>query len=277
MTDARLDHAVIYIGRSMEDAHALFTALGFSLTPRGFQSLGSINHLAMFSTDYLEIVGLPSDGTGSRPDLDDAPIGINGLVFKSADAQETYAHLQSVGIAGGEPVAASRPVDLDGETKTASFRNINVRPGAFDGGRVYFCEHRTPELVWRPEYLQHANSVSAISQFTIVAQDPAAVAGDYARMLDCDAAHATESSSVETADMELLVMTAAAYGERFGGLASPLGNRDTIFGAIRFRTPDLTALKSRLDALTPSLPTQANAQSVAVRLPLFDTVLEFTA
>ena len=47
----------------------------------------------MFGTDYLKIIGLPSDGTGSRPDLDNAPVGINGLVFKAASAQETYEHL----------------------------------------------------------------------------------------------------------------------------------------------------------------------------------------
>ncbi len=277
MSEARLDHAVVYIGRRMEDAHAMFTALGFSLTPRGYQSLGSINHLAMFGTDYLEIVGLPSDGTGSRPDLDNAPVGINGLVFKSANAQDTYEHLQSIGKEGEPPVAASRPVELDGAVKTASFRNINVRADAFDGGRVYFCEHRTPELVWRPEFQGHANGVTAIARFTIVAGDPGTVAGDYATLLNCAVARSRDGHVVKTADVEILVLSATAYGANFGELASPTDTRSTLFGAIQFRTADLSLVKVRLDAMNPSLPVRLDENAITVRLPDFDAVLEFTA
>ncbi len=277
MSEARLDHAVVYIGRRMEDAQSIFSALGFALTPRGYQSLGSINHLAMFGTDYLEIVGLPSDGTGSRPDLDNAPVGINGLVFKSADAQETYAHLQSIEREGGEPVAASRPVELDGEIKTASFRNINVRPGAFEGGRVYFCEHRTPELVWRPEYQSHANGVYAITQFTIVANNPGAVAGDYAALLDCVAARSDDGFAIKTADVEILVMSKTAYSAKYGDLASPTDTRSTLFGAIQFRASDLSLVKDCLNAAYPSLPMKYDDGTITVRLLDFDAVLEFTA
>lgn len=276
MGTARLDHAVVYIGRRMEDAHAIFSALGFALTPRGYQSLGSINHLAMFGTDYLEIVGLPSDGSGSRPDLDNAPVGINGLVFKAASTQETYDHLKSIGVDGGEPVDASRPVNLDGAEKTARFRNINVKPGAFEGGRVYFCEHRTPELVWRPEYQSHSNGVVAISRFTIVAADPAKVAGDYAALLKCESAPSDGGFAVKTADVEILLLSAGAYPAKYGELASPTDQRPTIFGAIQFRTADLAQVEACLDAMNPPLPKTTDADGIAIRLPEFDTVLAFT-
>ncbi|NKB60239.1 MAG: VOC family protein [Alphaproteobacteria bacterium] len=275
--DARLDHAVVYIGRRMEDTHAMFTALGFGLTPRGYQSLGSINHLAMFGTDYLEIVGLPSDGTGSRPDLDNAPVGINGLVFKSADAQDTHAHLQAVGMAGAAPVEASRPVELDGEVKTASFRNINVRPDAFTGGRVYFCEHRTPELVWRPEYQAHRNGVSQVAEFVIVTADPGAVAADYATLLGTGAAASKGDWLVKTADVQITIQSPAAYAARFGELASATTERSTIFGAIKFRTTDLSLVRACLDIMDPALPRRDSDGCIAVRLPNFDSVLEFTA
>ena len=56
---AQLDHAVINVHFGMDRAEPLFQTLGFTLTPRGYHSLGSINHLMMFGTDYLELIGLP--------------------------------------------------------------------------------------------------------------------------------------------------------------------------------------------------------------------------
>jgi hypothetical protein len=259
----------------MEDAYAIFSALGFYLTPRGYQSLGSINHLAMFGTDYLEIVGLPSDGSGSRPDLDNASVGINGLVFKSDDAEATYAYLQAVGLEGPTPIEASRPVEINGQVKTASFRNVNVRSGVFEGGRVYFCEHRTPELVWRPEYQHHQNGVTEVEQFTIVSSEPAAVASNYAKLLDREVVSSGDDLLVKMDGMELLIQSPTAYGVRYGNLVSPVKNRSTMFGALRFRTPDLSLLRSRLHMIEQPLLVTLEENRIIVRLPEFDTLLEF--
>jgi hypothetical protein len=38
----------------MDGAAALTSRLGFTLTPRGFHSRGSINHLMVFEGHYLE-------------------------------------------------------------------------------------------------------------------------------------------------------------------------------------------------------------------------------
>src|SRR4029077_12419206 len=76
-----LDHVVIDVRDRMDEAAHVFTALGFSLTPRGHHTLGSTNHLAMFATDYLELLGF-GEGGASRDELQSFPIGLNGLVFK---------------------------------------------------------------------------------------------------------------------------------------------------------------------------------------------------
>ena len=47
----RLDHTVINVGLKMDAAEARFAQLGFTLMPRGYYSLGSVNHLMMFATD----------------------------------------------------------------------------------------------------------------------------------------------------------------------------------------------------------------------------------
>jgi hypothetical protein len=165
-----LDHVVLDVHEDMAAAEQLYRRLGFTLTPRGHHTLGSINHLAMFRTDYLELLGWPAGETSGRPELADHPRGLNGLVFKTDDADATFAHLDALGLATAPPRAFSRPVQLGGETRDAKFRTVHVPAEKSRIGRIYFCQHLTPELVWRPEWQAHANGVTTIKGLVIEAQ-----------------------------------------------------------------------------------------------------------
>jgi len=57
-----LDHVVIDVRDRMDEAARTFAALGFHLTPRGYHTLGSMNHLMMFRADYLELLGFGEAG-----------------------------------------------------------------------------------------------------------------------------------------------------------------------------------------------------------------------
>ena len=48
-TSPNLDHVVIDVRDRMDEAARVFARLGFQLTPRGYHTLGSTNHLAMFA------------------------------------------------------------------------------------------------------------------------------------------------------------------------------------------------------------------------------------
>ena len=67
---AALDHIVINTLRNMDAAAECFEALGFTLTPRGYHSLGSINHLMMTPGPYLELIGVPDKGPQRQEILD---------------------------------------------------------------------------------------------------------------------------------------------------------------------------------------------------------------
>src|SRR5205807_4188306 len=97
----------------MDEAAQTFAALGFQLTPRGHHTLGSMNHLAMFATDYLELLGF-GDAGAARPELAPFPVGLNGLVFKTADADQVHAHAAAAGLPILPVQSFSRPVELDG-------------------------------------------------------------------------------------------------------------------------------------------------------------------
>src|SRR5437763_275640 len=78
--------------------------------------------------------------------------------------------------AAGLPVlpvqSFSRPVALDSGTQDARFRTTRLDPERVAMGRVYFCEHQTPDLVWRPEWQRHPNGAVAIARVVVATADP---------------------------------------------------------------------------------------------------------
>jgi catechol 2,3-dioxygenase-like lactoylglutathione lyase family enzyme len=166
-----LDHVVIDVRDRIDEAMRFFQSLGFQLTPRGRHTLGSVNHLAMFATDYLELLGFAGDGA-IRPEIMRFPVGLNGLVFKTGDADLVHAHAAAVGLPILPVQSFSRPVALDSGTQDARFRTTRLDPARVAMGRVYFCEHLTPELVWRPEWQNHPNGARAMARVVVATADP---------------------------------------------------------------------------------------------------------
>ena len=183
---ATLDHVVINARDDMDRAADIYRRLGFTLTERGYHSLGSMNHLAMFGTDYLELIAVPKGATSGRMDLLDFPFGLNGLVFGSEDSAITYGALAKAGVPVEPPVEFTRPVKVDGQERDARFRTVRMKAGVVPYGRVYYCHHFTRDLVWRDEWRHHANGVVAVARALIVEPDPAAGAKLYADMFGPD-------------------------------------------------------------------------------------------
>jgi hypothetical protein len=183
VTATRFDHAAIAVRDRMDEAQAAFARLGFTLTPRGHHTLGSINHLIVLGRTYLELIGFPPGQPDARPELRDAPIGLNGLVFRSDDAQRTHDACAARGAPVTPVQSFSRPVALDGETREARFRTVRTMPGASPCGRLYFCEHLTPELVWRPRWQAHENGALELLEAKVSARDPVAEARLYRALL----------------------------------------------------------------------------------------------
>lgn len=241
---AVLDHVVVNARTGLDRAEARFRALGFHLTPRGHHTLGSINHLAMFGADYLELIGVPEEAAARRPEVALAPSGLNGLVFRSEDIEATHRHLAAVDAAGDPPREFSRPVTLaDGSTHDACFRTVAVRPGVFPAGRLYFCQHLTPELLWRPEWQKHPNGATGFAELVAVAAaevDPRALAARVAEVAGAaPTALAADGARVALpGGCELSFLTLAAYRARFGRLARAIDGRGAMLGALVFTAAD---------------------------------------
>ena len=180
-----LDHVVVNVHDRMDEAQALYGRLGFTLTPRGYHSLGSVNHLAIFGTDYLELIGTPPDGGpggSGRMDILGWPTGLNGLVWGTDDSAGVSAALAAAGVECSPPNEFTRPVELANGTRDAVFRTVRLPNETTEAGRLYFCHHFTRDLVWRDEWRTHANGVVGVLESVIAAENPARLGGLFRRM-----------------------------------------------------------------------------------------------
>jgi len=258
-----LDHLVINTRFQTDAAAQLFAALGFTLTPRGYHSLGSINHLMMFEGSYLELIGLPLATDTLRQEVLDSPLGIDGLVLASTDAPATHAQLLCDGFKVQAVQRFSRAVDYQGQEAQARFATVRLLPTEFAAGRVYYCQHETPELVWQPQWLNHANGVSALLKLTVLSDRPAMTQAHYGRLGPLQPGFALE------------VVNSATLAQRFGESALAISQRSERFAAITLRCADPLELGRRAEAA--GLRHWGDAQRQVIEIPAFETVLECVA
>jgi hypothetical protein len=234
-----LDHVVVNLRDRIDAGEATYQRLGFTLTPRGHHTLGTVNHLAMFGTDYLELIATPP-GETRRPEISKAPEGLLGLVFNSEDSAATYVALRDAGVPVDPPVEFSRPVTLADRTSDATFRTVQIKPGITEIGRVYFCHHFTRDLVWRDEWRHHPNGVIAIAGVVIAAQDPAILGDLFARMFGQSAVRPIAGGFALAIGLSRCeVITPVALADNFGDAAPSGGGRTAFMAALSFHTLSL--------------------------------------
>ncbi len=270
-----LDHLVVDVRDRMDEAARAFTSLGFQLTPRGHHTLGSMNHLAMFATDYLELLGFGAGGA-SRPELAPFPIGLNGLVFKAGDADTVHAHALGAGLPILPVQSFSRPVELDGGHHDARFRTTRLDPAKIAMGRVYFCEHLTRELVWRPEWQSHPNGARAIARVIVATGDPRRTASLFGALFGPGAVAERDGTCVVAAGMARVELTApkAIAGEFGNAAAEPAGRAEYLAG-LELKVSSLADTAERLRAV-PGVRIEPRRVVVPARAA-FNTTIAFSA
>jgi hypothetical protein len=167
-----LDHVVINVRGALDEAATQWRKLGFLLSERGHHSLGSSNHLSIFQENYLELLGFEPQNAHRAQDLVNAPTGLNGLVFKTTDAEKLFGEIQAAGLRAEEPRAFHRPVRISTGVQEARFRTVRLGAELVRNGRTFFCDHLTPDLVWRDEWRAHPNGVTDLTGFVITSADP---------------------------------------------------------------------------------------------------------
>ncbi|MBS0638570.1 MAG: VOC family protein [Proteobacteria bacterium] len=242
-----IDHVVVNLRDRIDEGADTYRRLGFTLTPRGYHTLGSMNHLAMFGTDYLELIAV-SPESDARPELLSAPTGLNGLVFASEDAEATHQALRSAGVEIGPVRQFSRPVELPGGPQDAVFRTTALPASTVPSGRVYFCQHLTRHLVWRDEWRHHPNGAVGIARAVIAAEDPTELGTLFGRMFGTNTVRATdEGCSLIVGLSRFDVVTPGALWEMFGHAAPDSRGRRDYMAALTIRTRSLDTAELALE------------------------------
>ena len=273
-----LDHVVINVRDQIDAGAETFRRLGFTLTPRGTHTLGSMNHLAMFGTDYLELIAAPPGDT-RRPDVLGTPFGLNGLVFGTEDSASVHAALTQAEIPSGVPLEFSRPVTLDdGSSGDATFRTVTLTPGTIPAGRVYFCHHFTRHLVWRDEWRHHANGVIAVARAVIAARDPSVTSAVFARMFGADSVRKIPGGfSLAVGMSRFDILTHEALANQFAEAAPSADGRADFMAALTFRTRSLDATFAALEAGSVQGFWREEGRVVVPASSAFGCALEFWA
>ena len=272
---ATLDHVVINARDDMDRAADTYRRLGFTLTERGYHSLGSMNHLAMFGTDYLELIAVPKGATSGRLDLLDFPFGLNGLVFGSEDSAVTYGSLSKAGVPVEPPVEFTRPVKYAGGQGDARFRTVRMKAGVVPYGRVYYCHHFTRDLVWRDEWRHHANGAVAVQRAVIVEPDPAAGAKLYADMFGPEAVRDIKGGkTVVIGNSRFDIVTEAGLAAEVDEAAPSPEGRKAYMAGLTFRTTSLAKAAQALQAGKIAF-TKKDGRLVVPAKEAVNAVLEF--
>ncbi len=234
-----LDHIVINTQDRTDEAVAAYQRLGFTVQPRGYHTLGSLNHLMVFGDNYLEFLGYPQGAPPpQRPELPESPIGLLATVLKTSSADATRATLIAQGLPLRPVSALSRPVAIEGIEHTASFRVCRMERNKIPGTWFYYCQHETPELVFRPEWSQHANGVTGIVGASIELSDLNAALPQYAAALGCAIGNTRRTNTGAAFELPGFRLQLAQVAEL------PVGR--SAMRSVTLRTRDLAALRRLL-------------------------------
>lgn len=184
-----VDHCVILV-RDLDAARDQIAALGFTVTPRGTHSehMGTANHCIMLRRGYFELLSVlraTELNIRWRRRLE-VREGLAEVALATDDVNAVRDELAARGVAPSDPIGFSRPVNLPEGRRRASFRVISIPEQCTPGASMFVCQHLTREVVWRPDYLSHANGARGLKVVTAVNEEPEAIAPAYEKMFGAD-------------------------------------------------------------------------------------------
>jgi hypothetical protein len=205
---AGIDHVVVGV-RDLDRACAQWRRLGFVPSPRG-RHIGqrTANCCIMFAADYVELL-VSVDPEASAAAQSGVGPGVGNLrldaflaaregpmaaAFAPAGTAETArAALLRLGLSPSEPAPLERRIELPEGPATLGFRLVALPPETTPGLDGFLCEHLTPGLLRRPEWLLHPNGATGLDGIHILIETTAALLPAYDRLFGVHEVTTTDS------------------------------------------------------------------------------------
>ncbi|MBV8284358.1 MAG: hypothetical protein JO175_06890, partial [Candidatus Eremiobacteraeota bacterium] len=115
-------------------------------------------------------------------------------------------------------------------------RTARLDPARTGLGRIYFCEHLTPELVWRNEWLRHRNGAQTIIRLLVAADEVPRLAALFSGLFGTSAVRWDwDGMSMQAGNARIDVRSHAAVAGELGDAAPEPAGRPDYMAAITFR------------------------------------------
>jgi hypothetical protein len=163
--DLALDHVAHFVD-DLDEAAAVYESVGMKVSPLSIHKIdgrpsGTSNRCVMFERGYVELLaGAGAEGKGLRL-----------ACFGTPDAEAEHRRLVTHGF---EPLPFVR---LSRRIGRSLARFGVVRTFSMPEGRVQYCQHLTPQLLWTKSLVNPVR----MDRWFVVADDPAATAARWAR------------------------------------------------------------------------------------------------
>jgi catechol 2,3-dioxygenase-like lactoylglutathione lyase family enzyme len=182
---AGIDHVIVGV-RDLESAGEVWRRLGFTLSPRG-RHIGQPtgNYCVMFPSDYIELLGAvePGDTSHRLGGFLGWREGLMSVAFAPVgSAEEARAALSRRGLHPSEPRPLARQIELPGGAAQPRFSLVTLPSEETPGIDCFLCGHLTPELMRRPEWLDHPNGATGIKAVHVLVETTAPLLATYDRL-----------------------------------------------------------------------------------------------
>jgi hypothetical protein len=180
-----IDHVIVGV-RDLERARMGWTRLGFTLSPRGRHiGQGTANYCIMFPSDYVELLGIvdPSDFVQRLDAFLARREGLMATAFApTAALEEVRSALLNLQLHPSEPRPLGRQLELPEGTVVPRFTLISLPQDETPGLDNFVCAHLTPELMRRPEWLDHPNGARGLKGIHVLVESTAPLLEPYDRL-----------------------------------------------------------------------------------------------
>lgn len=284
-----VDHLVLCV-RDLEAARDVYRRLGFTLTPRALHPFGTGNSLVQLRGSYIELLTVvdpakivpPREGEFSFASFNQRFLGrregFSMLALTSDDARADRDEFVAAGLVTYPPFDFSRKAKLpEGEEVTVSFSLVFLGEASMPEAGFFTCQHHTPHFFWDPDYQDHANGALAVAEIVMVAADPRASMGFFARLQGRDAVAMQDGQLVVALSRgRIVVLDPRRAADRFPGLGQAESPVTPHFVGYRIAVRDLDAVRMRLDAAGVSFRAVSGALQIGPDTS-FGVTLEFAA
>ena len=249
-----IDHPLIAVA-DMQQSRVVYERLGFTIPPRGSHiEWGTGNWCIMFEHDYLELRGIldaQRETLGLEQILATYGEGLAGVAFGTEGAEISFQKLNDNQIMPKPVRYLTRNFEVAEQWLQPKFALCFVPEQDIRGlTHVVLCEHLTPELMRKPEYLRHANDAQAVLGMTGIVDDLDAVQRVQQRLLGKDAVHRDEH--VLTLNLPsgqfIRLMHAADYDRAYPKLGRKALTRPEYLVSIHLQVGDIHKTQRALDA-----------------------------